>query len=320
MHDDLARKVLGALNSEYKCLVSGFCLAQGYQSSWSVMQAAGRLTLGESSRDHKFYAGIMSRGSLAGFISQDASGGYCLNSRAYLAGLPEIARFMMYSTYKFHMPLRSWLGQEQHDSPYNSARVLEELHRGGRLRKTDLESLVGMCGGSMHQKLNKLAESCLIEYNAIPARTGRLVVYVPNGMEAGINNFKHSAFADRVLGIYRQHLMNRPFTSADFLHHGLKGKGKIEQTLRAMERKGLIRNTTQWVGGVRYSDAALSERGRRLCSDTVFPVLSWLRERDSRAFEYIRHKEIYAHNIPLAFGIYCSSQQNSHVKRKARQN
>lgn len=311
-------EAFGAINSEFKCLISGFLLDKDvYYSAKDLADFAidyanpdmlPRDTAG-SIRSLLYY-GYKGNPSLAPFVEQNPGPEWRLNERGIL--ISPVARFAMYQApVKFNMALRDLFGIDKSNGPYNSARVLAYLreNEGGQI--STISDDLGIGGTTAAGWIKRFALLGLVDFESFSREPGSIKYSFRHTMEPSEGEFKVKC-AFKILA--NADKLPKQFSYLDVIDLlGYHSKGDyIQSGLRNLERKGYLKCHSKWVGTKKYSHVTLTQRGRQIVDDFIIPVFYFSRgdevflKRNGEevpSSQYIKSKQIYEENIPRAFAV-----------------
>ncbi len=323
---DLEKKVYGAINNEFKSFILGYLLDEDYKSSWSIKKEADAFGIDGLPKDSKSYHfhcdSNEPSASLSYFLDETTKGTkkWKLNDIAEECAIGDIARFSLYFPMKFNFSLYSLFGSGPNNVPYNSVKTLEFIRNKKTLQKKDLEEELGIGVGVAYDRLNKFNDLNLINFNSIDMNKKGQIFYELSKYKKNGNNsiFKRQDVSEKILNHFDKNKDN--YNYIDLSNILNLDKKQVQSELRLLERKGYLKCNQPWVGSEKYSEIKITNRGVKLYDDFVKPISKFLKTKDKNSLKYIKRKQIYPNNLPLAletyFNIAPSKIKQSKMSRK----
>ena len=317
--EDTVDVMFNSFNHELKAVIIGFLVDEHPQTAYAMLARGGELTRdaitfrGKSAIQHYFNG--EREGNLSPFVYQARGKGqktpaafYALNELGIEYGRP-IARFLLYNSIKFNLPLQAWLGISQKSGPAAMVHLLTYINENPAARFSDIVENAGLSWRSVELKLEKLTAAGLITVRRF--KEEQMIPYVRCGNQQDPGNaHKHPDVARAILQVIPEY--DHPFSYQDLLARQdfpFRHIDTIQSTLRSLARKGSIREVTPWHGGERMTEARITERGHDIITDVVDPVIGFLDHHLTSA-SLVREKEIYLKNLPTAMQLYRSQLRN----------
>lgn len=306
--------IFNSFNNEIKAFIIGFLIDESDQTLNQLLNKARKLTFNDESFKRKNviknYLDPEREGSLYIFIDEKKikdntemiKTTYMLSDFGKDYGKP-LARFLMYSTIKFELPLTSWLGCSQKNGPASMVYILEYINDNPSSKLSDIINNSSLTNYAVECKLKKLERKNIITYSSFYKDDGIKYIGNPNKVSSPNNHFKLPIkIVDFILSFINRN--KDPFSYKEIMKNGsFKNESLIQSALRMLERKGYIKAVTQWHGKEKMSDISLTERGRHIINDVINPVIGFI-DNDPESVQKVLKKDIYFENIPLAFSIY----------------
>lgn len=310
--EDIMPLVFNSLNTDLKAFIDAFVLEEkhkniGYMVNKAVDLMGPELTeeIGGKRSLFDFFKYIISMGgyisNLRWFVDEKVSGDAWRKNFRIVPSHDVIAKFMLYqATVNFDTSLVSVFGQSSMGGPYNKVRLLEALVDIGADSIRDLSDYLDLSSNTVRKKLRSLAKAGIVdvETRGVEVKKGDL-------------KFRASPKGSKILeecgtqhGCYKMardifHLMNqkpRAWFSVYDVDKALKPSrfayNSLTSSLRALQAAGAVECNHDWFVNYRSSIVRVSEKGARLYSEMIAPVVDYIKSKSNTTLERLLSSQI----------------------------